>query len=267
MLRTRILTALVLLPLMIGALFFLPEPGWAAFAWLITAVGLWEWGRFFRFSASQHVLLTGGASILAGWMWLTGWQPEAFVQVSVLVLWLAVAPLWLKFRWILQHKLAGAFLGLWLLLPLWLALLEWRPSPQAAWQLLALMALVWVADTAAYFSGKAFGRHKLAPAVSPGKSWEGVYGALIAVGGYALLVRASGIFPFSSAPVWVWLVGAWLLTAVSIVGDLLESWFKRMAGMKDSSQLLPGHGGVLDRIDSLIAMLAVASAVRYFAGA
>ena len=129
------------------------------------------------------------------------------------------------------------------------------------------MALVWLADTAAYFSGKTFGRRKLAPAISPGKSWEGVYGALVAVAIYAAILAQTELLQPWALPVWMWVVVAWALTAVSIVGDLLESWFKRQAGMKDSSQLLPGHGGVLDRIDSLIAVLAVAAALQAYLSA
>ena len=265
MLITRILTALVLLPVMLGALFGLGEAGWAAFTLLITLLGLWEWGRMFAYRPWQHVLLLGTALVLAAWVWLATPMIGTSLHAGVLALWFVLAPLWLARRWVLKNRLAAAALGLALLMPTWLAFLDWRPNADAAWQLLALMALVWLADTAAYFSGKAFGRHKLAPAISPGKSWEGVAGAVVAVTLYTLWIRQSGLFVIEmSLPCWL-LIG-WGLTAVSIVGDLLESWFKRAAGIKDSSQLLPGHGGVLDRIDSLIAVLSVASAARYFAG-
>ena len=127
------------------------------------------------------------------------------------------------------------------------------------------MGLVWVADVAAYFSGKAFGRRKLAPAISPGKSWEGVYGALIAVCVYTVLVTRLGWVQVD-LPLSALLPVALALTAVSVEGDLLESWFKRSAGIKDSSALLPGHGGVYDRIDSLIAVLAVTHALLVLFG-
>jgi len=125
---------------------------------------------------------------------------------------------------------------------------------------LAAMALVWIADTAAYFTGRAFGRRKLAPHVSPGKTWEGVYGGLAAVALYALALvplAAAGRFAGTVSPLAVilWVAGALALAALSVVGDLCESLLKRQAGVKDSGRLLPGHGGVLDRIDALLAAM------------
>jgi phosphatidate cytidylyltransferase len=111
--------------------------------------------------------------------------------------------------------------------------------------------IVWIADSAAYFAGRAFGKHKLAPFISPGKSWEGVVGAMLVVSLYAFIM---GYFFLSFSPLTL-ISGACLLTAISIVGDLLESLFKRQIGIKNSSNLLPGHGGVLDRVDSLLALL------------
>jgi phosphatidate cytidylyltransferase len=135
--------------------------------------------------------------------------------------------------------------------------------------LLALMAIVWVADTAAYFAGRRFGKRKLAPSISPGKTWEGVYGALIAVALYALALlpfaaRAgySGALLPAAATAWVVLV--LLLAAVSIVGDLFESQLKRQRGVKDSGKLLPGHGGILDRIDALVAALPPAALIAHY---
>jgi phosphatidate cytidylyltransferase len=122
------------------------------------------------------------------------------------------------------------------------------------------MAIVWLADTAAYFAGRAFGRRKLAPAISPGKTWEGVYGALAAVAVYALaLVPFAQAAGYQGAPapaaIAAWVVLAVALAALSVCGDLLESLLKRHAGVKDSGRLLPGHGGVLDRIDALLAAM------------
>jgi len=149
------------------------------------------------------------------------------------------------------------------LVPAWLAtvLLQGRPG-----QLLALMAVVWVADTAAYFAGRRFGRNKLAPGISPGKTWEGVFGALAGVTVYyLLLVRFAptllGGFGFLPGLI---LVG--VLAALGVVGDLFESWMKRVAGVKDSGKLLPGHGGVLDRIDALTASLPLAALAIRMAG-
>jgi phosphatidate cytidylyltransferase len=132
-----------------------------------------------------------------------------------------------------------------------------------------LMAIVWVADTAAYFAGRRFGKRKLAPAISPGKTWEGVYGALIAVAVYALALLPFAAEAGYSAPILPTSVIAWValvlaLAGLSIVGDLFESQLKRNRGVKDSGRLLPGHGGVLDRIDALLAALPPAALIAHY---
>jgi phosphatidate cytidylyltransferase len=119
--------------------------------------------------------------------------------------------------------------------------------------LLAVLAAVWIADIGAYCAGKTFGRRKLAPAISPGKTWEGALGASLAVLAYGVAMRQA--FGIDSIPLALWLCGLLALTAISIIGDLFESLLKRQAGLKDSSSILPGHGGVLDRIDSLTSTL------------
>jgi phosphatidate cytidylyltransferase len=152
-----------------------------------------------------------------------------------------------------------------ILLPAWLALVELRE--QGVFWLLGAMALVWIADIAAYFSGRTFGRHKLAPAISPGKTWEGVAGAVAAVLAYAVLVIAACRFYMpraASLDVTAWLALLALAAVscgISVIGDLFESAVKRRAGVKDSGVLLPGHGGLLDRIDALLPVLPLAALV------
>ena len=148
----------------------------------------------------------------------------------------------------------------------WVALVALQA--RSPWLVLAAMAIVWIADTAAYFAGRAFGRHKLAPQVSPGKTWEGVYGALAAVAVYALalvpLADAAGHSGVvTPAAVAGWVACALVLVALSVEGDLFESLLKRHAGAKDSGRLLPGHGGVLDRIDALLAAMPAAALLAY----
>ena len=171
--------------------------------------------------------------------------------------WLLVVPLWLLAKWNLEKLLVGLLAGWIVLLPACLALMQLRAIHPLL--LLACMAAVWVADIAAYFCGRAFGRHKLAPMISPGKTWEGAIGAFIGVTLYGMIIAwaAERLFTKSiSTPV---LAGILLiLTAVSILGDLFESLVKRQAGVKDSGTILPGHGGVLDRIDSLTSSLPLA---------
>ena len=181
--------------------------------------------------------------------------------------WVVGAPFWLANR--MRPSPSTCAVAGWIVAwPAWLAFVVLRDT--SPWLLLALAALVWVADIAAYFSGKRFGRRKLAPAVSPSKTWEGVYGALAGVLIYGAILAwvanthqmaLTRIFDEGAAVVVV--LAMLVLTGVSIVGDLFESWMKRGAGLKDSSNLLPGHGGVLDRIDALTSTLPVAALALY----
>ena len=263
MLKTRILTAMVLLPLMLLALFFFSAPFWAGFSWLIVGLALWEFSRMAKINGVQRYAYLGAATALATLLWAMDYVASAYVMTIALGVWLVLAPLWLAKRWPLPSGLVGMCLGLLFMFPAWFAFLAWRPEPtfQHGLQLLAVMGLVWVADVSAYFSGKTFGRHKLAPKISPAKTWEGVAGAVLGVLAYVWLVDKLGWLTID-LPLPGLLPLAVGLTAVSVVGDLLESWYKRSAGVKDSSQLLPGHGGVYDRIDSLIAVLAVSHALK-----
>lgn len=267
MLKTRIITALCLLPLMLVALFVFGPGLWAAFSMLVTGLALWEFSRMVGMSRRVMAPYLGVAAALATLAFLSGWRMPPVLHVVALLFWLAVVPMWLARRWVVRDGWLARALGYLLMFPAWFALVEWRPEPVAsqAFALLAVMGLVWVADVAAYFAGRTFGRHKLAPAISPGKSWEGVWGGLVGVILYSFVVVRMGwiVLP---APEWAVMLIAVILAAVSVTGDLLESWFKRSAGMKDSSGLLPGHGGVYDRIDSLIAVLAVSNALKALGG-
>ena len=140
-----------------------------------------------------------------------------------------------------------------MLVPTWLAITRMQHEPL---RLLLVMAVVWVADSAAYFTGLAFGRHKLAPAISPGKTWEGVAGAFVAVALYAFTLAGAETGKRGAVAI---VVVCMAMTALSIIGDLFESLCKRQAGVKDSGNVLPGHGGILDRIDGLVAALPLAA--------
>jgi phosphatidate cytidylyltransferase len=176
--------------------------------------------------------------------------------------WVLVVPLWLRRRWQLAASLPAALLGAGILIATWVALVQLHA--RSPWVVLAAMAIVWIADTAAYFSGRAFGRRKLAPQISPGKSWEGVYGGLAAAAVYAMLLvpATRDLAPGVAPAVWVLLVVA--LAALSVLGDLFESLLKRQAGAKDSGSILPGHGGMLDRIDALLSAMPAAALVSQF---
>ncbi|GAB3266903.1 phosphatidate cytidylyltransferase [Chitinimonas naiadis] len=265
MLKTRILTALALLPLVLGSLFLAPPLGWGLFACFALSLGAWEWTRLARFDRTETVLFVLSFAAM-GLAWLL--LPLArtwgvFLDVLALPFWLIVIPLWLSRKWTLKYKWLSALVGWLLLLAALAGVSRFRELPGGAWALLSVLAIAWVADIAAYFAGRAFGKKKLAPSISPGKSWEGVYGALVAVAIYAVVLHELGAPLYATLPIWLLLPLAWALTGVSVIGDLFESLLKRQAGIKDSSALLPGHGGILDRVDSLLALIPVASALLF----
>ncbi|MFC4161545.1 phosphatidate cytidylyltransferase [Chitinimonas lacunae] len=267
MLKTRILTALALLPLVLLCLFVAPIWGWGAFVLLALSFGAWEWARLAQFNKNETtVFVATFVGLGAAGLWLPQaqmWQlPLAGLS---LLFWLALVPAWLWGKWTLRRKWTAALVGWLLLLAALLGSVWLRQLKSGALGLLLVLGIAWVADIAAYFAGRRFGRRKLAPTISPGKSWEGVYGALLAVSVYALALHYAKAPLFSALTPWLLLPLVWVLTAVSVMGDLFESLLKRQAGLKDSSNLLPGHGGVLDRLDSLIALVPVTTAFLLFA--
>ena len=279
MLKQRIITALILLAVLLPAL-FAPNPDWFLLVGAVAmAAGSWEWARLNGASAWAP---TAGAvmALVCAAFWYCG-----FFDVPHRMLWLVIGTLWvLGGGWLLKIGVAGwpkvpqavRLLGGWaVLLAAWLAMGQARHAGVAF--LLSIMALVWTADVFAYFFGKAlggklFGGRKLAPAISPGKSWEGalggMFGVLVLAFSWLALERGGhvgGTSYFTAlydahGPV-VFVLGLVFLTAMSGVGDLSESLVKRSAGVKDSSQLLPGHGGVLDRIDALVPVMPLAALI------
>lgn len=253
MLRTRIITALILAPLVISAIYLLPLPAYAAFFWLVAAAGAYEWGGLAglegRAARIFYTLLFGLLAIL---LWLL---PHTWVAV----LWAGAAFWVLAIGAVLAYPNAGHLTlhpalmipaGLVVVLAGWLALVVIRAQPGGATWVLWMLLLVWSADIGAYFAGHRFGRHKLAPLVSPGKTWEGLGGGILASTALAaLLLLPMGVF----APWWLPVIVG--LGVVSVFGDLFESALKRGRGVKDSGALVPGHGGALDRIDSVLAVL------------
>ena len=268
MLKTRVVTALLLLAGFLAALFLLPFYGWLFFSSLVAALGGWEWASLMRLPRpGKLIYATISLALCASLGWFifnseTGMVRQEQLLIGLFVIaglfWLLVVPLWLLAKWNVEQLLPGLLAGLIVLLPACLALIQLRSVHPLL--LLACMAAVWVADIAAYFCGRAFGRHKLAPTISPGKTWEGAIGAFIGVTFYGMIIAwaAGQLFNKSiTNPVFVGML--LMLTAVSILGDLFESLVKRQAGVKDSGAILPGHGGLLDRIDSLTSTLPLAS--------
>lgn len=262
MLKTRIFTALAMALVFLVALFYSP---WVIFAGLTGAVLLfaaWEWGNLSGFASRAKRALYALAALIVALLaaWVTDWVEEAELVKAILMFscsWWALALLWVQgfpsSALIWGSSAVRALMGLCVLVPAWLALLYLRNEPAGALLVLFVVLLVSSADIGAYFSGRAFGRRKLAPNVSPGKSWEGVAGGVVS----ALVLGT--VFNFLvGGEHWFALLLVVIPTAlVSVLGDLLESMVKRHRGIKDSGSILPGHGGVLDRVDGLTAALPV----------
>lgn len=269
MLKTRVITALILLAVLLPILFLLPAIYIGVFFLVALLAAAWEWSRLLNPGAERAAWLYAFLCLIVI-VFLLGMQNASW-QFSLLLLavifWFFVAPFILAKGMNLSLQKLRPFyvvLGLILLPATWFALVFLRELGLIF--LLTSMAFVWVADIGAYFVGKAFGKRKLAAQISPGKSIEGAIGGLFLCYGYALLCIF--FLPFEST-----LFGAWairfgwaplfvmvtVLTAFSIFGDLFESQLKRLAGVKDSSHLLPGHGGVLDRVDALIPTMPIAA--------
>jgi phosphatidate cytidylyltransferase len=275
MLKQRVITAIVLLAILLPALFWPSPVLFAVVTLILIAAGAWEWGRLNGLQQGGSVAMAVACLLACGAAWYLG-----LLGRPLLMLWLLAGGLWvLGGAWLLRAgvagwpaiplavRLAGGVLVLWLT---WLAVAQAREIGVNF--LLSILVLVWAADIFAYFAGRAFGlkftKGKLAPGISPGKSWEGVWGGMagvvvlavawtIADGHYGAAVPS--IYSRLAAQGWWLLVlAALFLAAMSVVGDLVESLVKRSAGVKDSSGLLPGHGGVLDRVDALLPTLPLA---------
>lgn len=276
MLKQRVITAIVLLAILLPALFYKTPVAFAVVALVLMAAGSWEWGRLNALGQGGSVGLAALCVLIGGLSWYGGLLDEPLP-----LLWATAGAAWvLAGAWLLRNgvtgwpripkavRLVGGLLALWLA---WLAVVQARVIGVNF--LLSVLLLVWVADIFAYFAGRALGgrfsKGKLAPSISPGKSWEGVWGGMAGVVALSLVWLALGA---SGAGVGqtlysrlaerhgiaVMLLAVVFLAAMSVVGDLVESLIKRSAGVKDSSALLPGHGGVLDRVDALLPTLPLA---------
>jgi phosphatidate cytidylyltransferase len=262
--RTRVIAALVMAPVAILSVLYLPTPILAALIAALMMVGLWEWTLLAGLHSrlARAACLVVNAALMAALIWGAGGNLLSLKLVMLVgAVWWLLVLLWLmRFEfassdngWTRALKL---FAGSISVIPAWAAIC-WLHASQAdgpAWALFALL-IVWMADSGAYFVGVRFGKHKLAPRISPGKSWEGFFGGLLATALLAVVALPLLGMHWTSLPDLLLLT---LVTALfSVAGDLFESLLKRHAGAKDSSHLIPGHGGVLDRIDSLLAALPV----------
>ena len=283
MLKQRIVTAVVLLAILLPALFYPSPVPFAAVTLVLIGAAAWEWGRLNGLRHAGALFIALLCLALCGISWESG-----LIDRPLRMLWSIAGAAWvLAGAWLLRGGVAGwptvprlvrmilGVLALWLA---WLAVAQARSIGINF--LLSVLVLVWVADISAYFAGRAFGlkftRGKLAPAISPGKSWEGVWGGMLGVVVLAacwvaadvkLAAQVPSLYTRLAAQGWgLLLIGVVFLAAMSVVGDLVESLIKRSAGVKDSSGLLPGHGGVLDRIDALLPTLPLAMMLNSLVG-
>jgi len=270
MLKTRVLTAAVLLAVLLSALFLLPRNGWIAFCALLLGIAAWEWGALAGLAAAGRSIYTAfviGLFVLPEVLEVSradGLYVPIWIYCAAALFWIILVPLWMWRRPQMDGRALLLTAGAIALVPAFAAAVDLRSVRPSL--LVAVLATVWISDSAAYLVGRRFGKRKLAPAISPGKTWEGVAGALAAVALYALAwASLSGPAGLSLGPGRAQLGPAWILPVLlglavaGMIGDLFESLIKRQAGVKDSGTLLPGHGGVLDRIDAPLAMLPLAA--------
>ncbi|MBE8716934.1 phosphatidate cytidylyltransferase [Cellvibrio polysaccharolyticus] len=277
MLKQRVITALVLVAVFLAALFFLPAVWFAGFVAAIILVASWEWANLSGFESPLsrlfYILLTAaGVAAAAVYINLLPSLDASAVDSGAVFnlllagcLWWAVALLLVQgypssqILW--GSRSLRAVMGLLVLLPAWVGFSWVRLHPQGEWLILLIVAVVACADIGGYFTGRRWGRRKLKPAVSPGKTWEGFFGGL-----FANIIFAVALWFIVGGNLWLWLAIIIPTSLISVLGDLLESMVKRHRGIKDSSQLLPGHGGVLDRADSLTAAAPVFALALYASG-
>ncbi len=248
-LRSRVITAAILIALLLAVLFGLPPGATVIVLALTVLVGAWEWSGFVEprrlWVRGAYVVLIAAALALA-WR-LSGTRAGLELLLGGALLWWLVALAWITLAPRRVGRGSAAAAGICALVPAWVALARLRLDGErgAEWVLFCLL-LVWVADIGAYFTGRRFGRVRLAPRVSPAKTWEGALGGVVS----CIPVAVAGSFWFS-VPLGRFVALCLAAVGFSIVGDLTESLLKRFAGVKDSGRLFPGHGGVMDRIDSL----------------
>jgi phosphatidate cytidylyltransferase len=250
-LAARVLTAAVLIAGLLAALFLLPAAWLAGLVAVIVGLAAHEWAKLCRLPHVASIAYAAFAGVCIAALAWTGVAKAAIVVGAAF--WIAVAPIWLWRGVRPSHASLLVAGGLAVLVPAGAAMTLLSPL-----QVLLSLALTWVADTAAYFTGRRFGRHKLAPSISPGKTWEGAGGGLAGCFAYAIICAVSvpQLRTGLSGGAWAAYAAAiFVLCAASIIGDLFESAVKRQASVKDSGTLLPGHGGILDRIDSATAVL------------
>lgn len=268
MLKQRIITAVILAPLAIAGFVLLEGAGFALFVGAIVALGAWEWARLAGEAGQKgRIVYALVVALFMLGLYRDAW-PAQYLLLPALAWWLIALVLvsrYPKGRGLWAGSMISQLFGLLILLPAWYALVWLRALENGLWLILGVLILVWAADVGAYVAGNTWGRNKLLPRVSPGKTVEGLLGGLVLT--QVLTLAALLYLGWGMSSLLLGQLAAALVVLFSVVGDLTESLFKREQGLKDSSSLLPGHGGVLDRIDSLTAAIPVFALCWMFIGA
>lgn len=277
MLKSRIITAVILLLLLLLIMFVLPDIWWSGLVVVVVMQGVLEWAKLAKMSVTMAYLYAACTLMLMiGLLWFDSNHsdveqliPHLLIYAIAAFFWIIIVPTWMIAGWKVENPKVMGLVGWMVLIPTGLSMLDLHGQESqelsvlgtGPWMLLFLMGLVWVADIGAYFAGRRFGKHKLAPAISPGKTWEGVAGGMLGVTVYVSLVWDISPYAAHLALLPILLLAAWWWVGLAVIGDLFESAIKRQAGVKDSGALLPGHGGLLDRIDALTPTLPLAAMV------
>ena len=262
MLKYRLLTAFLMGPLILWAIYAMPENFFALFSLILVSFGAWEWSVFAGWvkPLQRRLFFIVNVFLFVAVLFLANTELNTVIIAASLLWWIICVPLLLSFPFqknnFIHNRIIKTLVGIVLLLATLVSMVSIRNNPEyGSAFVLYLVLMIWFADSGAYFAGRALGKHKLIPNVSPGKTWEGVAGALIVTLVVALV--AVNLLNIPSSQSLVFVLITFVTVIYSIVGDLSESMFKRMANIKDSGHILPGHGGILDRIDSLTSGLPV----------
>lgn len=275
MLKQRVITAVIMAAVVLATLFYFPPIAFAGLITFVVLVAAWEWAQLVYLQGlARFVYAASVGAVMLLSAWLLGLNVDAVLtQPQLLIFIVGVAGLWwllvtffvavypAKKSW--AHKPIQGFIGFLVLVPTWLGLVFLRAEDNGQWLIVMMIIAVVCADTGAYFVGRKFGKKKLAPNVSPGKSWEGFYGGFVCSLMFALALIS--VLGFNQSNLWLLAILA-VTSLASVYGDLLESMLKRERGIKDSGTILPGHGGILDRADSITAAAPVFTLMYLISG-
>ena len=259
MLKQRTITAILMFIVFCTVLFAISNLYFTIAGFILIALAMHELSKMYKFTILQQYILITITAILSFGLYFSQYDNSQIIRFISVVMWCFIAPAILILQPKQFNKYTISILALLIFIPAFYSLFILKEL-LGAWQLLSILMIAWISDTGAYFVGKQFGKHKIAPSISPGKTLEGALGGLAFVLVYLFILKYYNLTVYLYNYYAVVKFGL-ILSTVCVVGDLLESWFKRVANVKDSGKILPGHGGIFDRIDGLVAVIAIAFAM------